>query len=79
MQAKIQEAIAKHQRYFESALRDAAADGTIPAQPNPAKRAQIASAYLEGVLMHARILNDLKVLDALADGVLMIARMSAPA
>lgn len=79
LQTKIKEAIAKHQRYIESALREAAADGAIPANPNPATRAQIVSAYVEGVLMHARILNDLKVLDAMAEGVLMIARMSAPA
>ena len=78
LQTKIKQAIARHQRYFESALRDAAAEGLIPKQPNPATRAQIASAYMEGVLLHARILNDLKVLDALAAGVLMIARMSAP-
>ena len=78
LQAKIQEAIAKHQRYFESALRDAAAEGIIPAEPNPAIRAKIVSAYIEGVLMQARILNDLTVLNALAAGVLMISRMNTP-
>jgi TetR/AcrR family transcriptional repressor of nem operon len=77
LQAKIKEAIAKHQRYIESALKEAANEGGIPKKPNPATRAQIVSAYVEGVLMHARILNDLKVLDAMADGVLMIARMAA--
>jgi TetR/AcrR family transcriptional regulator, transcriptional repressor for nem operon len=79
LQVKIKEAIAKHQRYFESALRDAAAEGLVPAQPNPAIRAKIVSAYVEGVLMHARILNDLKVLDEMARGVHLIARAALPA
>ena len=75
---KIKEAIAKHQRYFESALRDAIHDGLVPAQPDAAMRARIISAYVEGVLLQARLLNDINVLDAMADSVLMIARMSAP-
>lgn len=76
LQVKIQEAICKHMRYFESALRDAAAEKLVPAQPDPATRAKIVSAYIEGVLMHARILNDIKVLDDMADGVSMIAGMA---
>ena len=79
LEAKIKEAIAKHQRYFESALRDAIHDGLVPAQPDAAMRARILSAYVEGVLLQARLLNDINVLDAMADSVLMIARMSAPA
>jgi TetR/AcrR family transcriptional repressor of nem operon len=75
LQSKIKDAIAKHQRYFESALRDAAAEGTVPARPAAAVRARIVSAYIEGVLMQARILNDLTVLDPMADGVAMIAQM----
>ncbi len=77
LQLKIQEAIAQHNRYFESALRDAAADGSIPPLPVPGTRACIVLAYCEGLMMHARILNDLKVLDAMAEGVLLISRMPA--
>ena len=69
------ECAAKHGRVLGCPVHSL---GTIPAKPNPATRAKIASAYMEGVLMHARILNDLKVLDALAAGVLMIARMTTP-
>src|SRR5688572_24199029 len=79
LQAKIKEAIAQHQRYYESAIRDAVEEGLVPPVPDAAVRARIVSAYCEGLLMHARIRNDLSVLDEMADGVLMIARMSAPA
>jgi TetR/AcrR family transcriptional repressor of nem operon len=79
LQTKIKEAIAQHHRYFESALRDAASEGLIPAVPDPAVRARIASAYCEGLMMHARILNDLSVLEAMAEGVQMIARMGPAA
>ena len=75
LQTKIKEAICKHQRYFESALRDAAAESLVPPRPEPALRARMVSAYIEGMLLHARIQNDLKVLDEMADGVLMIAAM----
>ncbi len=77
LQMKISEAIMQHNRYFESAIRDAVAAGLIPALPDPPTRARIISAYCEGLMMHARILNDLSVLDELAAGVLMIARMGA--
>ena len=79
LQTKIKEAIAQHQRYYESAIRDAVREGLVPPAPDAAVRARIVSAYCEGLLMHARIRNDLTVLDEMADGVLMIARMSAPA
>ena len=78
LQAKIKEAIAKHQRYFESAIRDAAREGLVPPVPDPAVRARIVSAYCEGLLMQARIRNDINVLDEMAGGVLMIACMAAP-
>ncbi len=77
LQGKIQEAIAKHSRYIESALREAAADGLIPAVPDPSTRTKIVSAYIEGLLMQARILNDLSILLPIGDGVRMIARMTA--
>jgi TetR/AcrR family transcriptional repressor of nem operon len=79
LQGKIKEAIAQHQRYFESAIRDAVREGLVPQSPDAAVRARIVSAYCEGLLMHARIRNDLNVLDEMADGVLMIARMAAAA
>jgi TetR/AcrR family transcriptional repressor of nem operon len=77
LQAKIKEAICQHHRYFESALRDAAAAGQIPKRPDPSARARIISAYIEGLLMHARILNDLSVLKEMEAGVSMIAHVTA--
>ena len=77
LQVKIHEAIGKHQLYFESALRDAAAAGDTPAKPDPATRARMMGAFVEGLLLQARILNDLKVLDDLAAGVLLIAKAGA--
>ena len=77
LQAKIHEAIGKHQLYFESALWDAAAAGDSPAKPDPATRARMMGAFVEGLLLQARILNDLKVLDDLAAGVLLIAKAGA--
>jgi hypothetical protein len=77
LQTKIKEAISQHHRYFQSALRDAAAAGLIPKRPDPSARARIISAYIEGLLMHARILNDLSVLREMVAGVLMIAHLNA--
>ncbi len=54
-------------RYFESSIRDAHAEGVIDA-PNAASKARIVFAYSEGLLAHARIWNDLSVLDAMEDG-----------
>lgn len=79
LQEKVKEAIGKHQRYFESALRDAVAAGESPPFPEPAARARLITAYMEGLLLQARILNDIHVLDNLMDGVLLLATASASA
>ncbi len=60
-------------RYFESAIRDAHAEGVIDA-PDAAKKARIVFAYSEGVLAHARIWNDLSVLGTLEEGLRDIVR-----
>jgi hypothetical protein len=67
----------KHQRYFESALREAAADGSVPRKPDAATRARMIAAFMEGLLLQARILNDIAVLDDLPGGVMLIAKASA--
>jgi TetR/AcrR family transcriptional regulator, transcriptional repressor for nem operon len=77
LQAKIQEAVGKHQRYFESALREATADGSVPRKPEAATRARMIAAFMEGLLLQARILNDIAVLDDLPAGVMLIAKASA--
>ncbi len=64
----------KYLRYFESAIRDAHAEGMIDA-PDAAGKARIVFAYSEGLLAHARIWNDLSVLDSLEDGLRDILRL----
>lgn len=61
-------------RYFESAIRDAHAEGKIEA-PDAAGKARILFAYSEGLLAHARIWNDLSVLDSLEEGLRDLLRL----
>lgn len=54
---KVQEILANYTRYYESALREAAAEGLIPTRDVRA-RANSLFAYMEGVLAQARIRDD---------------------
>src|SRR3954447_25505280 len=56
-------------RYFESAIRDAHADGLIFA-PNAKAKAQMLVAFFQGSLAQARIENDVRRLRGLAAGAL---------
>ncbi len=47
------------ERYFESALRDMAAEGTLPADTDVKNKAQEIYSYVLGQMMMARIQNDL--------------------
>ena len=64
---KLQEIIELHIQYFESAVRDAHLQGLIHA-PDPGKVARILFAYGEGLLLQARISNNLSRLDELQAG-----------
>lgn len=64
---KLQEILAQFIRYYESAIRDAHFQGVIEAPDSPAL-ARILFAYGEGLLLHARIWNDLSHLDAIEAG-----------
>lgn len=66
--------MAQYLRYFESAIRDAHAEGLIDA-PDAANKARIVFSYSEGLLAHARIWNDLSVLDSLEEGLRDILRL----
>lgn len=68
---KLQKILAQFIRYYESAIREAAALGEITAR-DPASLARILFAYSEGLLLHARIWNDLSKLDELENGALTI-------
>lgn len=61
LSAKVREILARKRRYWESALRDAAAEGSI--EPcDPAKKAAALSALIEGTVSQARIMNDPEIM-----------------
>jgi TetR/AcrR family transcriptional repressor of nem operon len=68
---KIREMFARKRRYYESAIRDANAEGSI--EPcDPAEKAMALSGLIEGTLTQARILNDPAILNGLPDLALRI-------
>ena len=69
---KVQEILQRQIRYFESAIRDAVADGSLPATTEPAARAKCLFALMEGSMGQARIQNDLEFLRILPDSALDI-------
>lgn len=64
--AKAQELLRLQTRYFESALRDAQAEGVLPPS-NASIKAKCLFALFEGSLAQARIQNDLELLRNLPD------------
>lgn len=70
---KAKEILDRQLRYFESAIRDAQAEGVI-SQGDPAKRAKCLFAFFEGSLAQARIHNDLNMLKELPATALGILR-----
>ncbi|SDS10205.1 TetR/AcrR family transcriptional regulator [Opitutus sp. GAS368] len=63
---KIRELFARKRRYYESAIRDALAEGSI--EPgDPSEKATAVAGLIEGILTQARILNNPEVLRALPD------------
>ncbi|MBL9216072.1 MAG: TetR/AcrR family transcriptional regulator [Opitutaceae bacterium] len=63
---KIRELFARKRRYYESAIRDALAEGSIESC-NPAEKAIALTGLIEGILTQARILNDPEVIRSLPD------------
>lgn len=68
LRQKLQEILAQYIRYFESAIRDGQAEGSVCARHPAAELARILFAYSEGLLLHARIWNDLSHLEPLESG-----------
>lgn len=63
---KVRELFTRKRRYYESAIRDALAEGSI--EPgDPAQKAMAVAGLIEGTLTQARILNDPEILRALPD------------
>src|SRR5579885_1504831 len=71
--AKIREIVARKQRYFESAIRDAIAEGSI--EPGDAKqKAQTVLFLIQGALTEARIMNNAELLRSLPASALQVLR-----
>jgi TetR/AcrR family transcriptional repressor of nem operon len=78
VRAKIEEILEYKGKYLTSAIRDAHAAGLIQA-PDPASKARMIRAYLEGLLTQARIQNDLEVLREATPGIFAILGMKETA
>ena len=62
--AKIREILSRKRRYYESAIRDAIAEGSI--EPcDPAQMAMSLMGLMEGTVSQARIMNDTEILKSL--------------
>jgi TetR/AcrR family transcriptional repressor of nem operon len=66
----------QERRYFESAIRDAQAEGRVRSA-NAAAMAKAVYAYIEGLLSLARIKNNLDVLKEMESGILAILGVEA--
>jgi TetR/AcrR family transcriptional repressor of nem operon len=66
---QVRKILNRNARYFESAIRDAHAEGLIMA-PDAKSKAQILVAFFQGSLTRARIENDVRLLRDLARGAL---------
>jgi TetR/AcrR family transcriptional repressor of nem operon len=74
--AKIREIISRERKYLESAIRDAAAQGAI--EPcDPARKAQMLAALVEGMMAQARVMNDPELLKPLTSMGLDLLRAKA--
>jgi len=67
IRAKVEEMLGRMVKYYESAIRDAHAQGLIHA-PNAEAKARMLFAYVEGVLTQSRIQNDLQPVRDVAEG-----------
>lgn len=75
---KVQAVMDRYVSYFESAIRDAHAQGLIQA-PDAKAKAKILYAYFQGVMTQARIHNCLEVLRGLKAGAFSILGAEVPA
>jgi TetR/AcrR family transcriptional regulator, transcriptional repressor for nem operon len=66
IRARIREVFDGYQAYFEQALRDAEASGTLPGVDVPSV-ARALLAYFQGALLLAKTHNDATIIDALAE------------
>jgi len=62
IRTKVREILSRNLRYFETAIRDADAEGSIHA-PNPRVKARAMYALIQGALTQARIMDDLEIIN----------------
>lgn len=74
---KAQEILDRYVKYFESAIRDAHAQGMISA-PDANAKARMLFAYTQGILTQARIANSLEPLAALRPGAMGLLGVQRP-
>jgi TetR/AcrR family transcriptional regulator, transcriptional repressor for nem operon len=76
--AKARELMLRKRRYYESAIRDAMAEGRI--EPgDAAQKAQTIAFLIEGAVTQARIMNDPEILKTLPATALDLLRVKTPA
>lgn len=75
---KVNDFLARHQRYFTGAVRDAASEGLIETDDVEGLAACLYSCY-EGMFARARIANDPEIMRGLKDSYLRILGVNAPA
>jgi TetR/AcrR family transcriptional repressor of nem operon len=78
IRGKVQEITGRLAKYFESAIRDAHAEGLIVAPDAQAKAKQL-YAYFQGTLQQARIGNCLETIRGMKAGAFELLRAPLPA
>lgn len=76
--AKVRELIVRKRRYYESAIRDAMAQGLIESG-DPAQKAQMLGFLIEGAVGQARIMNNPEILRSLPAAGMEMLRIKAAA
>jgi TetR/AcrR family transcriptional repressor of nem operon len=76
---KVQELAERTMRYFGMALRDAVAQGKLPASTDVEALGRQLFCYVSGVLLQAKIANDPDVLNGLKPGVFRLLELPLPA
>lgn len=74
---RLQEILAEFLTYYETAIRDGQADGSV-VPGDPGMLARMVFAFSEGLLLHARMKNDLAPLDDFESGALHLLAAKVP-
>jgi TetR/AcrR family transcriptional repressor of nem operon len=78
LSAKVREIVSRKRRYYESAIRDAIAQGSM--EPgDPAQKAQNLAFLIEGAVSQARIMNNPEILSTLPSSALEMLRVRTAA